>query len=441
LDDPAQFRAFFEVIQSLIKSGKILAYHDRSYGGLFATVSEMCFASATGVEIDLDGIFALTGASGNFEKLFSEELGAVVQIRRSDEAKVREAFFEAKIANTFYPLGSLRSDERVIVRAEGREILNESRVDLRRAWSKVSFEMQKLRDNPKCAHEEYDQILDTHDLGILPFVGFDLDERVHRAVIESVSVRPRVAILREQGVNGQVEMARAFEAAGFAPVDVHMSDLQQQRVSLSGFSGLVACGGFSYGDVLGAGLGWAKSILFNQTVRDELSQFFARPTTFTLGVCNGCQALSGLKELIPGAEHFPSFIRNESEQFEARLCQVEVLKSPSVLLKHMTGSRIPVAVAHGEGRALFSDVSSVSKVRAALRFVDTNGKPAVTYPKNPNGSPGGLTGICSDDGRVTLMMPHPERVFRTVQHSWAPPEWGERGPWMRMFESARLFVG
>src|SRR5690606_29293849 len=259
-----------------------------------------------------------------------------------------------------------------------------------------------------------------------------------------VKERPRVAILREQGVNGQVEMAAAFHQAGFASCDVHMSDILEGRVSLDGFSGLAACGGFSYGDVLGAGLGWAKSILFHERAREEMSRFFHRESTFTLGVCNGCQAFSALKDLMPGAEHFPRFVRNESEQFEARLSQVEILPSPSVLLRELVGARVPVAVAHGEGRADFSQTGNQAGLHVAVRFVDGRGQVATTYPKHPNGSPDGITGITSDDGRVTLMMPHPERIFRAVQHSYCPPDWEERfrgrGPWIRMFESARAFV-
>jgi phosphoribosylformylglycinamidine synthase len=338
-------------------------------------------------------------------------------------------------------IGQPRDDDRIVIIDGSDVLLDEPRVQLRRAWSETTHQMQKLRDNPRCAQEEYDQILDVEDPGLSPVVPFDLEEDVARALVESATERPKVAILREQGVNGQIEMAAAFHQAGFASHDVHMSDLLTGRVTLEGFSGLAACGGFSYGDVLGAGLGWAKSILFHEEVRDKLRTFFHREDTFTLGVCNGCQAFSALKDLIPGAAHFPRFVRNESEQFEARLCQVEILDSPSVLLNKMVGARIPVAVAHGEGRAQFSPDIDQRKLKVAARFVDGRGRVATTYPKNPNGSPDGITSITSDDGRVTLMMPHPERIFRAVQHSWCPADWNDRGPWMRMFESARLFVG
>lgn len=441
LDDAQLFRRFFDTIQLAVTSGEIQAYHDRSDGGLFVTLCEMCFAGGLGASIDLSKLPANIGSDTPVHQLFSEELGVLLQLKQGMRQSFIARFEEAGLRELLSEIGSLRLDHRIVITHGSEPLLDESRVELRQAWSKVSYEMQKQRDNPKCAEQEYVQHLDVDDPGLSPKLNFDLEERVHAKVIERASERPKVAILREQGVNGQTEMARAFERAGFAVHDVHMSDLQSRRVSLSDFSGLAACGGFSYGDVLGAGLGWAKSILFNEEVRTELQTFFQRENTFTLGVCNGCQALSALKELIPGGAHFPQFVRNESEQFEARLSQVEVVESPSLLLRHMVGSRLPVAVAHGEGRAHFIRDEDSALVKRVLRFVDGFGEVATGYPKNPNGSPDGLTGVCSDDGRVTLMMPHPERIFRTVQHSWAPDEWGERGPWLRMFESARLFVG
>ena len=304
--------------------------------------------------------------------------------------------------------------------------------------------MQCLRDNPECAREEFDQVLRADDPGIQPSLSYDIDDDVAAPFISS-GVRPRMAILREQGVNGQIEMAAAFDRAGFDSIDVHMSEILDGKVSLADFQGLVACGGFSYGDVLGAGEGWAKSILFNSRARDEFSAFFAREDSFGLGVCNGCQMMSNLHELIPGTAHWPHFVRNRSEQFEARFSMVEVLESPSMFLAGMAGSRMPIAVAHGEGRAEFRDEALVADVLerrlAALRYVDHNGQVASEYPRNPNGSPGGLTGFSSEDGRFTIMMPHPERVFRAVQHSWHPDDWGEDSPWMRMFRNARVWVG
>jgi len=441
VESASDLKAFFDVTQSLLSEKKVLAYHDRSDGGLFATLAEMSFCSHQGVSVDLAAIPALAGAATAQHKLYSEELGAVLQVRKSDAVDVIARFEAAGLKGAVSRIGGLNQDDRLIIVDGADSVLNETRVDLHRAWSATTHEMQKLRDNPTTAKQEYDALLDVADPGLAPAVPFDLDESVARAVIESASERPRVAILREQGVNGQIEMAAAFERAGFASHDVHMSDLLKGRVSLDAYSGLVACGGFSYGDVLGAGLGWAKSILFHSEVREELAKFFRRDDSFTLGVCNGCQALSGLKDLIVGAEHFPRFVRNESDQFEARLSLVEVPETPSVFLRDMVGARIPVAVAHGEGRAEFANETARSNVKVALRYVDGLGNAATSYPKNPNGSPGGITGVTSTDGRVTLMMPHPERIFRSVQHSWCPPEWNERGPWMRMFESARRFVG
>jgi len=435
LDEPSLLRAFFAVIQSLNASGKLLAYHDRSDGGLFACICEMCFAGHCGASIQLQ-------ASDAVAALFAEELGVVIQVRRTDTAEVRAALKAARLEGATQLIGTLATDDRVSFAVNGQTVLSESRIDLRRAWSETSYRMQALRDHPACAREEYDGLLETNDLGIRPHLSFDIDEDVAAPMI-ATGVRPRIAILREQGVNGQVEMAAAFHRAGFEALDVHMSDLLSGRQSLDGFRGMAACGGFSYGDVLGAGQGWAKSILFHSKLRDMFEAFFARQDSFALGVCNGCQMLSTLKELIPGADHWPRFVRNRSEQFEARFSQLEVLESPALFFAGMQGSLLPIAVAHGEGRAEFpgnaADVMNSGLV--AVRYVDGTGAVATRYPQNPNGSPLGITGLTTVDGRVTIMMPHPERVFRAVTNSWYPEAWGEDGPWMRMFRNARVWAG
>lgn len=442
VDDPELLRSFFAAMTELHEAGLILAYHDRSDGGLFTTLCEMCFAGRVGASLELSQLVSNCEAAAHpAAKLFSEELGALMQVHEKDVAQALHILAKNGLKPCSSVVGQVRKDERVVIQQGGQTLLDERRVDLQRAWSQTSYQMQTLRDNPVCAKQEYDQLLDARDPGIVPHLTYDPDERIVGALITNAFERPKVAILREQGVNGQTEMAAAFHLAGFAAHDVHMSDLLSGEVSLADFSGLVTCGGFSYGDVLGAGLGWAKSILYHERTREEFIRFFARPQTFTLGVCNGCQALSGLKEIIPGAAHFPRFTRNLSDQFEARLSQVEVVQSPSVLLAGMNGSRIPVAVAHGEGRAEFASADDQRQTHVALRFVNGDGQVANTYPKNPNGSPDGITGVTTTDGRVTLMMPHPERVFRAVQLSYCPPEFTDRGPWMRMFENARAFIG
>lgn len=341
-------------------------------------------------------------------------------------------------------IGTLNDTHRICIRHDRRALIDETRLDLHRVWSQTTFQMQALRDNPRCAQQEYDRLLDDDDPGLTASLGFDPDDNVAAPFI-ATGVRPRIAILREQGVNGQIEMAAAFDRAGFLAVDVHMSDIITGRHTLGEFHGIAACGGFSYGDVLGAGEGWAKSILFNNQARDEFAAFFARPDTFGLGVCNGCQMLSNLHELIPGSELWPHFVRNESEQFEARLSLVEVLDSPSLFLAGMAGSRLPIAVAHGEGRAEFASLRGAERALeqklVALRFVDNRGQATEVYPDNPNGSVAGITGLTTVDGRFTIMMPHPERVFRTVQYSWHPPEWGEDAPWLRLFRNARVYLG
>ena len=439
LDDAQAFRAFFSVIQDLNQEGKLVAYHDRSDGGLFTTAAEMAFAGHTGATLSLDAL-----GDDPVAALFSEELGAVLQVRHQDTEEVLSALREADLGSNVFVIGELNEDDRLVIRHRGQTLFDESRIDLQRAWSETTHRMQALRDNPECAREEYDRLLDGGDPGLQAALTFDLDEDVAAPFIGK-GERPRMAVLREQGVNGQIEMAAAFDRAGFNAVDVHMSDIISGRVSLKAFTGLVACGGFSYGDVLGAGEGWAKSILFNPRARDEFEAFFQRDDSFGLGVCNGCQMMSNLHELIPGAEGWPHFVRNMSEQFEARVAMVEVMKSPSLFLQGMEGSRMPIAVAHGEGRAEFrhghSPEEALRKQQVALRYVDNYGDPTEIYPANPNGSPLGITGLTSSDGRFSIMMPHPERVFRAVQHSWRPDEWSEDGPWMRMFRNARVWVG
>ena len=439
LDDPDALKAFFETVQDLNHADLLLAYHDRSDGGLFITLCEMAFAGRLGIDVKLDALGEDVQAI-----LFNEELGVVLQVRHCDTDTVLETLRDAGLGHHSHVIGTLNETDRVTITLAGRTVFDEARVDLQRAWAETSYRMQALRDNPDCALQEYDALLDTGDAGIQPVLSFDAEENPAAPMIAR-GVRPEVAILREQGVNGQIEMAAAFDAAGFQCRDVHMSDVIAGRVSLSAFSGLVACGGFSYGDVLGAGQGWAKSILFNSRARDEFGAFFERGDSWGLGVCNGCQMLSGLRELIPGAAHWPAFVRNTSEQFEARFSQVEILPTASLLLDGMAGSRLPIAVAHGEGRAAFSEGANVQAVLdenlVALRYVDNHGQATEQYPFNPNGSPLGITGLTSQDGRFTIMMPHPERVFRSVTNSWYPDDWGETGPWMRMFQNARSRIG
>ncbi len=431
----AELKAFFAAIQQLNRDGLLLAYHDRSDGGLVTTLCEMLFAARCGA--------AITVGNGNAAAmLFSEELGAVVQIRHADRARVLDVLDAAGLAAHSSVIGSVSAGDRLVVRAADKVLVDESRIDLHRAWSETTYRMQQLRDNPDCARQEYDRLLDAGDPGITPKLTFNPDEDIAAPLIGR-GAKPRIAILREQGVNGQVEMAAAFDRAGFDAVDVHMSDIIAGRVNLADFKGFAACGGFSYGDVLGAGEGWAKSILFNSRARDQFATFFARQDSFALGVCNGCQMMSNLHELIPGAERWPHFVRNRSEQFEARFVTLEVQESPSLFFNGMAGSRIPVAVAHGEGYAEFADTSALAAVQplVALRYVDHRGAATETYPLNPNGSPQGITGLTTADGRFTILMPHPERVFRAVQNSWHPAEWRNDGPWLRMFRNARRWVG
>jgi len=436
VDDPSHIRALFAALAELRSAGLVLAYHDRSDGGLITAIAEMAFAGHTGVAIDASG--ATDGEAGLLAWLFAEELGVVVQVREADRARVEALLATHGLGAAF--VGAPSADGLVTV-TRGREVtFSASRVDLHRAWSETTWRMQLMRDHPGLAQQEYDRLLDTADPGISPVLTFDPAEDTAAPFI-ATGARPKVAILREQGVNGQVEMAAAFTRAGFDAYDVHMSDLADGRVSLAGFAGYAACGGFSYGDVLGGGGGWAKSVLFNPRVRDDFERFFARPDSFALGVCNGCQMMAELKPLIPGAAQWPKFLKNASEQFEARFVTIEIADSPSLFFRGMAGSRIPVAVAHGEGQATFDHPDDAAKVLVAARFVDNSGRPASTYPLNPNGSPGGLTSLTTADGRFTVLMPHPERVFRTVQMSWHPEGWGEDSPWMRIFRNARAAIG
>jgi len=439
LDDPALLRAFFAAVQDLNAAGLLLAYHDRSDGGLLVALLEMAFAGGTGLEVDLP---ALSGEP--LAALFAEELGAVLQVRAPDLARATAALQAAGLDGCIHPIGRPAPGDRILVRRGGAPLLVASRAELRGVWSETTHALQSLRDDPGCADEEQAGRCDPADPGLNARLTFR-PEALPAGPFLARGARPRVAILREQGVNGQVEMAAAFDRAGFEAVDVHMTDLLEGRRGLEGFRGLAACGGFSYGDVLGAGQGWAKSVLLNPRARRELERFLGRSDSFALGVCNGCQMLSALRELIPGAENWPRFVRNRSEQFEARLSLVEVLQSPSVLLRGMAGSLLPIAVAHGEGRAEFAEETQRPALEAAglvaVRFVDHHGRPAERYPENPNGSPGGITAVTTPDGRVTILMPHPERVFRSVQLSWHPREWAEDGPWLRLFRNARAFVG
>jgi phosphoribosylformylglycinamidine synthase len=437
VDSASLLKNFFNGIQELIEAGLLLAYHDRSDGGLFTTVAEMAFAGHCGVDIDISSLGVDKVAA-----LFNEELGAVVQYKNSDKASVQEILAKYELMAAAQVLGTINTDDKLRIISDGELLLENDRNYYQRMWSETSYRIQALRDNPECAQQEFDNLLKDDD-GLSTSLSFDPSDDVAAPYIKT-AVRPRAAILREQGVNGQLEMAAAFDKAGFESVDVHMSDILSGRVELDKFKALAACGGFSYGDVLGAGEGWAKTILFNSRARDQFEQFFQRQDTFSLGVCNGCQMMSNLKSLIPGAEHWPHFVRNLSEQFEARVALVKVEDSPSILLQGMAGSHMPVAVAHGEGRAEFTSAahqqSLVDSGAIALNYIDNSLQLTERYPANPNGSPLGITGLSSEDGRVTLMMPHPERVFRAVQNSWQPDDWQEDGAWMRLFRNGRLWV-
>src|SRR5690606_20657680 len=458
LDDPQRLARFFAAIQRLNADGQLLAYHDISDGGLFAAVCEMAFAGRCGVGLNVDmltidrhaadwGDSRIRPAQVSVQRdertlhaLFAEEPGAVLQVRAEARDAVLGVLREHGLSTMSNVIGKPHARQTIDVYRDGRRVYRQSRAALQRLWSETSGRIASMRDDPECVAEEFERIGDEDDPGLHVALRFDPGEDVAAPFIAR-GARPRIAILREQGVNSQTEIAAAFDRAGFESFDVHMTDLFAGRHRLDDFRGLVVCGGFSFGDVLGAGTGWARSILFNARMAEQFSRFFHRSDTFTLGVCNGCQMLSQLKSIIPGAAAWPRFVRNRSEQYEARFSMVEVLDSPSVLLQGMAGSRMPIAVAHGEGRAQFASDEQRERAHASLRFVENDGTPAERYPANPNGSPGGLTGFTSEDGRATILMPHPERVFRTIQMSWRDPSLGEDSPWMRLFRNARAWVG
>ena len=468
LDDPTKFLGFFNAIQELLANDLILSYHDRGDGGLLATLAEMAIAGRKGMNVVLDkvttgGQHAVVATpsdqSSALAPLFSEELGAVIETDKTKLAEIMTVLAKHGVSDITHLIGNTSVEPTLNIQLNNQQLYSESVTNLNRAWCELSYQMQTRRDNPKCAQEEYDSILEENN-GIIIKPAFDVAEV--EATLLSLSssqdkatgvslphdtARPKVAIFREQGINGQNEMAFAFDRAGFESVDVHMTDLLGGSVDLADFAGLVACGGFSYGDVLGAGSGWAKSVLYNPKLKAMFTTFFAREDSFTLGVCNGCQMISQLKDIIPGAEHWPQFVRNRSEQFEARYANVEVMESPSIFFKGMEGSLLPIPVAHGEGRADFSATGDFEKCltgdQISARYIDFNGEPTEQYPANPNGSPAGATGFTTADGRATIMMPHPERLFRSVQMSYKPDDQftGEAGPWLKMFQNARAYVG
>jgi len=477
LDDTGRLKAFYNVIQQLVAEDKLLAYHDRSDGGLFATLVEMAFAGRVGLDINiyslLENVILTNSKNGETTEftanglkkfaiptLFNEELGAVIQIHERDLESVRSLFIKNNFANSninnihfidkegLHIIGSINQSDDISINCVFEEhninvdLFKQSRRNLQRAWQETSHAIQRLRDNPACADSEFALIGDNERSALFVDVKFDVKEDIAAPFVNS-GAKPKIAILREQGVNGQIEMAAAFTRAGFDAYDVHMSDLMAGRVHLADFKMLAACGGFSYGDVLGAGEGWAKSILFHPALRDQFAAFFTDPNTLTLGVCNGCQMVSNLAEIIPGAEAWPKFKRNLSEQFEARLSMVHVPKSASLILNEMQGSSLPVVVSHGEGRADFSlHGGKISDgLGIALQYVDGQNQVTQTYPLNPNGSPQGIAGVTNADGRVTIMMPHPERVYRAAQMSWKPEDWTELSGWYRLFAGARKALG
>jgi phosphoribosylformylglycinamidine synthase len=427
LDNAKLFGNFFSTINELNQAGLIDAYHDRSDGGAIITMLEMAFASHCGLDIKSENIIS---------SLFNEELGCIIQVSIDNKAQVLDALNKASLGKSASVIATINSDDTIRISDESGEVYSENRATLQQQWSSTSYEISKLRDNPACAQSEYDEILKPSK-GLVISPNFDINENISAPYI-NVGNKPKIAVLREQGVNGHIEMAAAFSKAGFEAHDVHMSDILSGRVSLDIFHGLVACGGFSYGDVLGAGRGWANSILYNPRAKDQFSEFFNRDDSFTLGVCNGCQMISNLGEIIPGAENWPSFERNASEQFEARFLSVEVQESKSLFFDGMAGSILPVVTAHGEGRASFA--SSVNENAIGIKYVDYQGNPTQTYPHNPNGSDQATAGLCNNSGRVTIVMPHPERVVRAIQNSYQPSDWSERSPWMRIFENARVWV-
>ena len=473
--DAGRLKAFYDVMQKLVAEDKLLAYHDRSDGGLFATLAEMAFAARVGLDVDVSGFMQLNALITKWPDeeamircLFNEELGAVLQVRKEDEAEIRALFEKNRVITNVgrfqvakpNDTGRLKISYATLTLKEKKEaadeenffiekrtniVFDEPLLDLQQAWQETSHQIQRLRDNPECADSEFELLADNARSALFADLTFNPQDDIAAPYINS-GAKPKIAVLREQGVNGQVEMAAAFTRAGFDAYDVHMSDLMAGRAKLADFQMLAACGGFSYGDVLGAGEGWAKSILFHPALREQFAAFFARQDTLALGVCNGCQMMSNLAEIIPGSGGWPKFKRNRSEQFEARLSMVEVPKSPSLILAEMQGSRLPVVVSHGEGRADFvhfgRDGNSVSDgLTIALQYIDGTGAVTQTYPLNPNGSPQGIAGVTNADGRITIMMPHPERVYKTAQMSWQPEGWGEMGGWYRMFAAARKVLG
>ena len=440
VDDAEDLLGLFSAVQGLNDDGLLLAYHDRSDGGLYTSLVEMSVAGHVGIDIECAQM--ISDSDDLLAWLFNEELGVVLQVKEADSAEVLRQLSSCGLAEQSRVIGQLNDDDQVRFTLEGEEVLVDSRTQLHRAWAQTSYRLQSMRDNADCAQQEYDALLDDKNPGLNSLLTYNTDEDIAADLIAS-NIRPRIAILREQGVNGQLEMAAAFVKAGFDCVDVHMSDILEGRRALSEFKGLIACGGFSYGDVLGAGEGWAKSILFNPLARQEFSQFFQREDSFALGVCNGCQMLSNLHELIPGSDHWPHFVRNQSEQFEGRTALVQVQESDSIFLQGMAGSHMPIAIAHGEGHAEFASDQQrqACEAKVALRFVDGHGQVTQSYPANPNGSINGITGLTAANGRVTIMMPHPERVYRSCTNSWVDSAWGEDGPWMRMFRNARVWVG
>lgn len=458
VDDPEDLKRFFTAIQTLNADGLLLAYHDRSDGGLWATVCEMAFAGHVGVSLNVDMLALDAGHEFDYgdakdwakqtsgrrddrtlHALFNEELGAVVQVRASERDTVLALLRQHGLGACSHVIGKLNERDVIEIYRDAKKIYDAPRTELQRAWAEVSWRIARLRDNPACADAEYEMLIDATDPGMAPHVTFDPNDDVAAPFI-GTGARPRVAILREQGVNSHLETAYAFDRAGFDAHDVHMSDLLSGRTTLADFAGAVACGGFSYGDVLGAGEGWAKTIRFNPRLADMFAEFFGRPETFALGICNGCQMLSSLASMIPGAEAWPKFTRNKSEQFEARFSFVRIESSPSIFFSGMEGSRLPVAVAHGEGFADFSQQGDASRVSVAMRYIDHRGEATERYPFNPNGSPQGITSVTTADGRFTVLMPHMERVHRTVQMSWHPEGWGEASPWMRVFRNARRWL-
>ncbi|MCX2759002.1 phosphoribosylformylglycinamidine synthase [Vibrio sp. Sgm 22] len=444
VDNAAQLKGFYEGVQDLVANDQVVAYHDKGDGGLFVTLAEMAFAGHCGVNVDIAALGEDTLAA-----LFNEELGAVIQVRNDDLDTVLSTLAANGLEACSHVIGSVEASDELVIKSGESVVIERNRTELRTIWAETTHKMQGLRDNPVCADQEHEAKKDNSDPGLNVKLSFDVNEDIAAPFINAPMInkgaKPKMAILREQGVNSHVEMAAAFDRAGFEATDIHMSDILTGQAVLEEYNGLVACGGFSYGDVLGAGEGWAKSVLFNDSTRDQFENFFKREDTFSLGVCNGCQMLSNLRELIPGAEYWPRFVRNESERFEARFSLVEVQKSDSVFFNGMEGSRMPIAVSHGEGRVEVRDNDHLNAIEnsgtVALRYVDNNGNQTQQYPNNPNGSPNAITGLTTTDGRVTIMMPHPERVFRTVANSWSPEGWGENGAWMRMFQNARKNVG